>query len=148
MYGRKANRHIPTMMDYKIHADNGSMYNTPPVFPILVSKYNLEWVKEIGGLTAMEKRNEEKASTLYTAIDNSPYFKGTTAIEDRSKMNVTFVFEKEHEGLAEKFDAACKEAQLSGLKGHRSVGGYRASLYNALPLDSVQALVNVMETFA
>lgn len=148
MYDKKANRHIPTMMDYKIHADNGSMYNTPPVFPILVSKYNLEWVKEIGGLTAMEKRNNEKASTLYSAIDNSPYFKGTTALEDRSKMNVTFVFEKEFEGLAEKFDAACKEAQLSGLKGHRSVGGYRASLYNALPLESVKALVNVMESFA
>ncbi len=148
MYDKKANRHIPTMMDYKIHADNGSMYNTPPVFPILVSKYNLEWVKEIGGLSAMEKRNDEKASTLYAAIDNSPYFKGTTAIEDRSKMNVTFVFEKEYEGLADKFDAACKEAQLSGLKGHRSVGGYRASLYNALPLESVKALVNVMESFA
>jgi phosphoserine aminotransferase len=148
MYDKKANRHIPTMMDYKIHADNGSMYNTPPVFPILVSKYNLEWVKEIGGLTAMEKRNNEKASTLYSAIDNSPYFKGTTALEDRSKMNVTFVFEKEFEGLSDKFDAACKEAQLSGLKGHRSVGGYRASLYNALPLESVKALVNVMESFA
>lgn len=148
MYDKKAHRHIPTMMDYKIHADNGSMYNTPPVFPILVSKYNLEWVKEIGGLTAMEKRNNEKASTLYSAIDNSPYFKGTTALEDRSKMNVTFVFEKEFEGLSDKFDAACKEAQLSGLKGHRSVGGYRASLYNALPLESVKALVNVMESFA
>ncbi len=148
MYGKKADRHIPTMMDYKIHADNGSMYNTPPVFPILISKYNLEWGKEIGGLTAMEKRNEEKASTLYAAIDNSPYFRGTTAVEDRSKMNVTFVFEKEFEGLADKFDAACKEAQLSGLKGHRSVGGYRASLYNALPLESVKALVNVMESFA
>ena len=147
MYEKLANRHIPTMMKYKIHADNGSMYNTPPVFPILVSKYNLEWVKELGGVEAMAIRNGAKADLLYNAIDASPYFKGTTAVEDRSKMNVTFVFEKEHEHLAEKFDAACKAAKLSGLKGHRSVGGYRASLYNALPIESVQALVDTMNHF-
>lgn len=144
MYGKLADRHIPTMMNYKTHADNDSMYNTPPVFPILVSKYNLEWVKEMGGVEAMEIRNTEKANLLYNAIDSSPYFKGTTAVEDRSKMNVTFVFEKEFEHLAEKFDAACKAANLSGLKGHRSVGGYRASLYNALPIESVQALVDAI----
>ncbi|PHX76744.1 MAG: 3-phosphoserine/phosphohydroxythreonine aminotransferase [Flavobacteriales bacterium] len=148
MYEKMADRHIPTMMKYKIHADNDSMYNTPPVFPILVSKYNLEWMLSAGGVEGMAKRNQEKADLLYNAIDNSPYFKGTTAVEDRSQMNVCFVFEEEHIGLEEKFNAACKEVNLSGLKGHRSVGGYRASLYNALPLESVQALVNVMETFA
>ena len=148
MYDKMADRHIPTMMKYKIHADNDSMYNTPPVFPILVSKYNLEWMLSAGGVEGMAKRNQEKADLLYNAIDNSPYFKGTTAVEDRSQMNVCFVFDEEHIGLEEKFNAACKEANLSGLKGHRSVGGYRASLYNALPLESVQALVNVMETFA
>lgn len=148
MYEKMADRHIPTMMKYKIHADNDSMYNTPPVFPILVSKYNLEWMLSAGGVEGMAKRNQEKADLLYNTIDNSPYFKGTTAVEDRSQMNVCFVFEEEHIGLEEKFNAACKEANLSGLKGHRSVGGYRASLYNALPLESVQALVNVMETFA
>lgn len=148
MYEKMADRHIPTMMKYKIHADNDSMYNTPPVFPILVSKYNLEWMLSEGGVEGMAKRNQEKADLLYNAIDNSPYFKGTTAVEDRSQMNVCFVFDEEHIGLEEKFNAACKEANLSGLKGHRSVGGYRASLYNALPLESVQALVNVMENFA
>ena len=148
MYDKVAERHIPTMMKYKIHADNDSMYNTAPVFPILVSKYNLEWVLSEGGVEGMAKRNQEKADLLYNAIDNSPYFKGTTAVEDRSQMNVCFVFEEQHIGLEEKFNAACKEANLSGLKGHRSVGGYRASLYNALPLESVQALVNVIETFA
>ena len=148
MYDKMADRHVPTMMRYKIHADNDSMYNTPPVFPILVSKYNLEWMLSAGGVEGMAKRNQEKADLLYNAIDNSPYFKGTTAVEDRSQMNVCFVFDEEHIGLEEKFNAACKEANLSGLKGHRSVGGYRASLYNALPLESVQALVNVMENFA
>ena len=148
MYEKVAERHIPTMMKYKIHADNDSMYNTPPVFPILVSKYNLEWVLSAGGVEGMAKRNQEKADLLYQAIDQSPYFKGTTAVEDRSQMNVCFVFEEQHVGLEEKFNAACKAANLSGLKGHRSVGGYRASLYNALPLESVQALVHVIETFA
>jgi phosphoserine aminotransferase len=148
MYEKMADRHIPTMMKYKIHADNDSMYNTPPVFPILVSKYNLEWMLSEGGVEGMAKRNQDKADLLYNAIDNSPYFKGTTAVEDRSQMNVCFVFDEEHIGLEEKFNAACKEANLSGLKGHRSVGGYRASLYNALPLESVQALVYIMENFA
>jgi phosphoserine aminotransferase len=148
MYNRVADRHIPTMMKYSIHAENDSMYNTPPVFPILVSKYNLEWVKELGGVEAMADRNTAKADLLYNAIDNSPYFKGTAAVEDRSQMNVCFVFNEEHLHLEDKFNQACKEAKLSGLKGHRSVGGYRASLYNALPLESVQALVHVMENFA
>jgi phosphoserine aminotransferase len=105
-------------------------------------------VKELGGVEAMADRNTAKADLLYDAIDNSPYFKGTAAVEDRSQMNVCFVFNEEHLHLEDKFNQACKEAKLSGLKGHRSVGGYRASLYNALPLESVQALVHVMENFA
>ena len=96
----------------------------------------------------MLKRNTEKATLLYNAIDNSPYFQGTVAIEDRSQMNVCFVFKESNPDLETRFNNACKEAGISGIKGHRSVGGYRASLYNALPLESVQALVNVMETFA
>lgn len=148
MYDRLANRHIPTMMNYKIHADNNSMYNTPPVFPILVSKYNLDWVKEMGGVMAMSERNTAKANLLYNAIDKSPYFKGTTSVEDRSQMNVCFVFNEGYLHLEEKFETAYQVANLSGLKGHRSVGGYRASLYNALPIESVEVLVDVMENFA
>jgi phosphoserine aminotransferase len=147
MYGKRAERHIPTMVDYKVHAEKESMYNTPPVFPILVSKYNLEWVVENGGCEGMQKRNKEKAQTLYNAVDRSKYFIGTVAAEDRSYMNACFVFQQNDPVLEAKFNAACKEAGISGLKGHRSVGGYRASMYNALPLESVQALVNVMETF-
>lgn len=149
MYNRRPeDRAIPSMLDYKLHGEKGSMYNTPPVFPILVSKFNLEWVKEQGGCAGMELRNKAKAELLYDAIDKSPYFRGTVATEDRSRMNVCFVFEDAWVHLEDKFNAACKEARISGIKGHRSVGGYRASLYNALPLESVQALVNVMETFA
>jgi phosphoserine aminotransferase len=145
---RPEGRAIPSMLDYKLHGEKESMYNTPPVFPILVSKFNLEWVKENGGCEGMQIRNEAKAKLLYDAIDNSPYFKGTVNKEDRSRMNVCFVFNEPNSELESKFNAACKEAGISGIKGHRSVGGYRASLYNALPQESVQALVNVMETFA
>lgn len=148
LYSKRADRHIPTMLDYKVHGEKESMYNTPPVFPILVSKYNLEWVRDNGGCAGMGLRNDAKAKLLYDAIDNSPCFKGTTAVEDRSNMNACFVFEQEDATLESKFNAACKEAGISGIKGHRSVGGYRASMYNALPIESVQALVNVIETFA
>jgi phosphoserine aminotransferase len=147
LYNRTAERHIPTMLQYNVHAENGSMYNTPPVFPILVSKYNLEWVKMNGGLEGMEARNNAKAGLLYNTIDSSPYFKGTAQLGSRSNMNVCFVFTDEHKSLEEKFENACKEAGISGIKGHRSVGGYRASLYNALPIESVEALVNVMNNF-
>jgi len=147
MYDRVADRHIPSMLGYKLHAENGSMYNTPPVFPILVSKYNMEWVLNNGGVAGMEERNSAKADLLYNAIDNSPYFAGTAERESRSHMNACFVFKSEFENLADKFDAACKEGNITGLKGHRSVGGYRASLYNALPIESVQALVDRMENF-
>jgi phosphoserine aminotransferase len=149
MYSRKVkNRHIPTMLDYENHAKKGSMHNTPPVFAILVSMYNLRWVKANGGVAGMEVQNQQKAGLLYDCIDRSPYFKGTAATEDRSSMNACFVFQENNPVLEAKFENACKEAGISGIKGHRSVGGYRASMYNALPLESVQALVNVIETFA
>ncbi|MFM1899198.1 MAG: 3-phosphoserine/phosphohydroxythreonine transaminase [Bacteroidota bacterium] len=148
MYERVADRHIPTMLKYRVHAENGSMYNTPPVFPILVSKYNLEWVKEMGGLEAMARRNQAKADLLYSAIDASPVFKGTAEVESRSQMNVCFVPQEENPELEAQFMAACKEAGISGVKGHRSVGGFRASLYNALPIESVQALVQVIQSFS
>lgn len=141
----KVTRKIPTMLNYQVHIDNGSMYNTPSVFAIYVSMLTLKWVKEMGGTAAMEKRNTEKANLLYAEIDRNPLFKGTCEVEDRSKMNVCFVCNNaEHE---EKFTQLAKEKQLSGIKGHRSVGGFRASLYNALPLESVQALVDAMQQF-
>jgi phosphoserine aminotransferase len=142
----KVKRKIPSMLDYKIHIAEGSMYNTPPVFPIYMALETLKWVKQLGGVTAMQKRAEEKAQRLYAEIDANPLFKGTTAKEDRSRMNVTFVTEKpEHE---EMFNKAAEAANLSGLKGHRSVGGFRASIYNAMDMDSIDALVAAMKDFA
>lgn len=140
----KANAKVPTMLNYKIHVDNGSMYNTPSVFAIFVCMHTLRWIKEIG-LEAMEVRNKAKADLLYAEIDRNPLFVGTVAVEDRSRMNVNFVLNnKDHE---EPFLKFCKERNLSGLKGHRSVGGLRASLYNALDIESVQALVSAMQDF-
>lgn len=141
----KSERAIPSMLDYKIHADNGSMFNTPPVFAIFLSLETLKWVKKMGGVGEMEKRNKIKADLLYDEIDRNPLFEGTAANEDRSVMNVTFVMTQE--GLDEKFLNAAKEAGLSGLKGHRSVGGFRASIYNAMPLESVEVLVGLMRDF-
>lgn len=142
----KVNRHIPTMLDYRTHIKKGSMYNTPPVFPIYVSMLTMRWVKDQGGLDAMEARNFAKAQALYAEIDNNLLFKGTTAVEDRSWMNATFVLSDD--SLNDAFLTDCKKAGIVGLKGHRSVGGFRASMYNALELDSVHALVEVMQTFA
>lgn len=141
----KVTRKIPTMLNYKTHIKEGSMFNTPPVFPIYVSLQTMKWVKEMGGVAAMEKRNTEKAETLYNEIDRNPLFEGTCAVEDRSKMNVTFVLKDR--SLEDEFMALCKQNKLSGLKGHRLVGGFRASLYNALELDSVKALVATMQQF-
>lgn len=141
MLGR-ATRHIPTMLDYRTHIKKESMYNTPPVFPIYVSMLTLRWIKAQGGLSAMEARNRAKAACLYAEIDRNALFRGTTAPEDRSWMNATFVLRDEK--LNDAFLAMCKEAGIVGLKGHRSVGGFRASMYNALPLESVEALVMVM----
>jgi len=134
---------IPSMLDLKIHADKDSMFNTPPVFSVYVSMLNLRAIKKLGGVSAQEKINNAKAELLYTEIDRNPLFKGAAAAEDRSKMNVTFVLTDESK--QEAFDKMWNEANINGLKGHRSVGGYRASMYNALPLSSVQVLVDVMK---
>lgn len=134
---------IPTMMDLKIHFDKESMFNTPPVFSIYVSMLNLRWLKKNGGIAAIEKVNNAKADLLYGEIDRNPLFKGTTHVDDRSAMNATFVLNDE--SLTDKFNDLLKNANINGLKGHRSVGGFRASMYNALPLESVQVLVDTMK---
>lgn len=139
-------RKLSPMMDLKNHAAKESMYNTPPVYAVYVSMLTLEWLKANGGVAAAEARNNAKAKLLYDAIDALPLFSGTTAVEDRSMMNATFVLNDA--ALEPAFDALWKEAGISGLRGHRSVGGYRASMYNALPLESVQVLVDVMNHFA
>ncbi len=140
----KVSRVIPSMLDYKVHISKDSMFNTPAVFPVYVSMLTLEWLKEQGGVAAIEKINNKKADLLYSEIDRNPLFKGFVANkEDRSKMNATFTLE--NETLKETFDAMCAEAGINGLNGHRSVGGYRASIYNAMPLESVQVLVDVMQ---
>lgn len=140
----KVSRSIPSMLDYRVHLEKDSMFNTPPVFAVYVSMLTLEWLKEKGGISAMEKINEAKADLLYSEIDRNPLFKGFVANkEDRSHMNATFNLTDESTG--ERFDALWKEAGINGLNGHRSVGGYRASMYNALPLESVQVLVDVMQ---
>lgn len=141
----KTGRKMLSMLDYNVHIKGDSMYNTPPVFPIYVSMLTMEWLKKNGGVTHIEKVNNQKAALLYNEIDRNPLFKGTTAVEDRSNMNVTFVMHNPE--LEPAFDKLTKEANLSGLRGHRDVGGYRASLYNALPLESVQVLVEVMQQF-
>ncbi len=142
----KTDRDIPTMLDYKVHASKESMFNTPPVFAIYVTMLTLEWLKENGGLEWIGKINQLKKDSFYQALDRNPMFKGTVDISVRSGMNATFLLEDE--GLKSHFDAMLKEAGISGLKGHRSVGGYRASMYNALPLESVHVLVDVMNQFA
>jgi phosphoserine aminotransferase len=138
----KVSRKIPSMMDYKTHISKGSMYNTPPVFAVYTTMLTLDWLKNLGGIKAIEKENEKKAVLMYSEIDLNPLFKGYAAKEDRSKMNATFTLENEN--LKETFETMLKETGINGLNGHRSVGGYRASMYNALPLDSVKALVEVM----
>jgi len=139
---RKVSRKIPSMMDYKIHIDKGSMYNTPPVFPVYVSMLTLEWLKNLGGIKAIEEINDMKARVMYSEIDLNPLFKGFSVKEDRSNMNATFTLVNDN--LKETFETMLKEAGINGLNGHRSVGGYRASMYNALPLDSVKVLIEVM----
>ena len=141
----KTGRKMLSMLDYQVHIKGDSMYNTPPVFPIYVSMLTMKWLKDNGGVSWIEKINQEKADKLYNEIDRNSMFVGTTAVEDRSNMNVTFIMHKPE--LEPEFDKMWKEADLSGLRGHRDVGGYRASLYNALPLESVKALVEVMQAF-
>ena len=135
----------PTMFNYQIHADNGSMYNTPPTYGIYVVKLVLEWIKEKGGIAAVQKMNEEKAKILYDFLDSSEMFKGTVVKEDRSLMNVPFVTGNDE--LDAKFVKEAKEAGFVNLKGHRSVGGMRASIYNAMPIEGVKALVEFMKKF-
>jgi phosphoserine aminotransferase len=141
----KVNRTIPSMMDYKVHLKSDSMFNTPPVFPIYTSMLTLQWLQENGGLAGIEKHNKEKAALIYNEIDRNSAFVGFAAKEDRSFMNATFNLAEGIEGTA--FDNLWNEAGISGLKGHRSVGGYRASIYNALPIESAQLLVEVMQKF-
>ena len=139
----KVERAIPSMLNYQVHLDKDSMFNTPAVFPVYVSMLTLEWLKDLGGIPFIEKVNEQKANLLYNEIDRNPLFKGFAAKEDRSIMNATFNLIDD--SLKDTFDTMWKDAQINGLNGHRSVGGYRASMYNALPLFSVQALVDVMQ---
>ena len=143
----KVSRYIPTMLDYRVHVDKGSMFNTPPVFPIFVMKETLKWLKGIGGVEAIHKINEEKAALLYDEIDRNSLFIGTAAKEDRSIMNVCFVMAPGHEALQDEFLEFAKGRGMAGIKGHRSVGGFRASIYNACPAESVKALVECMQEF-
>ncbi len=144
----KVSRYIPTMLDYRTHIDGGSMFNTPPVFPIFVMNETLKWLKGIGGAEAVNKINVQKAGLLYDEIDRNPLFVGTAAKEDRSIMNVCFVMAPGYESLQDEFMAYAKERGMVGIKGHRSVGGFRASIYNACPVESVEALVSCMQEFA
>jgi phosphoserine aminotransferase len=141
----KTGRDIPTMLDYKTHIDKDSMFNTPPVFPIYVSMLTLRWLKDKGGIEYIEKINNDKSKILYEEIDRNTLFYGIVKKENRSNMNVTFNL---HDiNLSKEFDILCNENGINGLKGHRSVGGYRASLYNALPIKSVEFLIELMKEF-
>ncbi|MCB0402286.1 MAG: 3-phosphoserine/phosphohydroxythreonine transaminase [Flavobacteriales bacterium] len=141
----KTGRTIPTMLDLETHIKKESMFNTPPVFAIYVSMLTLQWLKKNGGVEWIEKVNQDKADLLYNEIDNNPLFVGVANPADRSNMNATFILTNEE--LKDEFDKMWQSANISGIKGHRSVGGYRASMYNALPLESVQVLVDVMKEF-
>jgi phosphoserine aminotransferase len=143
----KVARELPTMVNVNTHVNNNSMFNTPPVFPIFVMNETLKWLKSIGGIPEIYRRNVEKAGLLYDAIDRSKIFRGTVAKEDRSLMNICFVMEEGYEDLAPQFMEFAKSKGMVGIKGHRLVGGFRASCYNALPIESVQALVACMEEF-
>lgn len=136
-------RKIPSMLDYNVHIQKESMFNTPPVFAIYVSMLTLKWLKNIGGINAIEEQNKKKAKLLYKEIDRNQLFKGTANKEDRSNMNVTFLLNDRT--LEEKFNNMWKSVGINGLQGHRSVGGYRASLYNALPIKSVKTLIDTMQ---
>jgi phosphoserine aminotransferase len=139
----KTGRNIPSILDYQQHIDKESMYNTPAVFPVYAVYLTLQWIKNQGGVKAVEAKNNAKATLLYNEIDRNPLFLGTAKTEDRSKMNVCFLLKDE--AHTEQFDKMWKAAGISGLPGHRSVGGYRASIYNAMPIESVQVLVDVMQ---
>ncbi len=143
----KVERQIPTMLDYRTHIKEGSMFNTPPVLPIYTIMETLRWIKAEGGLKAIEKKNIEKADLLYNAIDNSKMFVGTAEKDSRSLMNICFVMKEQYKDKEEAFMEFAKKHGMVGIKGHRSVGGFRASTYNAMPIESVQALVDCMHNF-
>lgn len=138
----KVSRKIPSILDYKVHIKKDSMFNTPAVFPVYVSMLTLEWLKNLGGIEVIEKINEKKAQLVYSEIDLNPVFEGYANKDDRSLMNATFNITEA--GLKDAFETMLKDAGINGLSGHRSVGGYRASMYNALSLESVGVLVDVM----
>ena len=144
--GKSSSDFMPTYLDLKTHADKDSMFNTPPVFPVYASMLNLRNLINNGGVKAAQQRNEAKAALLYNEIDSNPLFEGTVASEDRSNMNVTFLMKDE--SRIDEFNALWQQNDLVGLKGHRSVGGFRASMYNALPIESVQVLVDLMKHFS
>ena len=144
----KVSRHIPTMLKYQTHVDGGSMFNTPPVLPIYSALQTLRWIKKEGGVVEMQRRAKERADLLYSEIDRNKLFRATIAAqEDRSYMNICFVMADEYKDLEADFMKFATERGMVGIKGHRSVGGFRASCYNAMPLESVQALVDCMQEF-
>lgn len=143
----KVDHKIPTMLNYQTHTEKNSMFNTPPVIPVYAAMHTLRWIKENGGVQGMKKRNEEKASKLYAEIERNKLFKGTVAVEDRSVMNVCFIMNEEYKELETDFQKFSAEKGMVGIKGHRSVGGFRASIYNAMDIESINALINVMQEF-
>ena len=144
----KTDRQIPTMLDYRTHIKKGSMFNTPPVLPIFSALQTLRYYKQLGGIEELERRDLAKAKALYEAIDASKMFEGTvTNPDDRSIMNVCFVMTPDYKHLEGEFVDFCSARGIVGIKGHRSVGGFRASLYNALPMESVQVLIEAMHDF-
>ncbi|OFX75350.1 MAG: phosphoserine transaminase [Bacteroidetes bacterium GWE2_29_8] len=143
----KVTRKIPTMLDYRTHIKEGSMFNTPPCLPIFTCLETLKWIKKIGGVQKIQEMNQAKGKLLYDEIERNPMFKGTVAKEDRSLMNICFIMEDKYKDLEANFMDYTKELGMVGLKGHRSVGGFRASTYNALPIESVKALVDAMKEF-
>ena len=138
-------RTIPSILNYKLQADAGSMFNTPPVFAVYTVLLNLRWIANNGGLEGIGLQNDKKAALIYNEIDRNPLFDGFAHTDDRSNMNATFNLKDDQH--AEVFDSLWDEANISGLKGHRSVGGYRASIYNAMPIESIQVLVDCMQEF-
>ncbi len=143
----KVSRYIPTMLDYRVHIDKQSMFNTPPVFPIFVMNETLKWLKSVGGIEAIQVQDEKKAEILYAEIDRNTMFRGTADKADRSIMNVCFVMAEGYEDKQDEFMEFAKSRDIVGIKGHRSVGGFRASIYNACTLEDVQALVDCMQEF-
>jgi len=143
----KVDRQIPSMLNYQTHIDKGSMFNTPPVIPIYAAYQTLKWIKANGGVEGMNKKAVKKAELLYNEIDRNPYFVGTVTKEDRSLMNICFIMSDEHKDLEKEFLEFATERGMVGIKGHRSVGGFRASTYNSLPMKSVKAMVKTMQKF-